>query len=105
MILADRLWAHHAQVTLIGQGYVGLPVAVAFGHAGFRVTGVDTDPDRIAALRAGRSNIEELMPTGAESGTSGNPTPWRSSRGYSARARRSPLQIPTRPASIWMKWS
>jgi len=42
------------RLTVIGQGYVGFPLAVAFARAGFRVAGLDTDPDRVAALNLGR---------------------------------------------------
>lgn len=41
---------HTALVTVIGQGYVGLPLAVAFAREGFRVTGLDIDGERIAGL-------------------------------------------------------
>ena len=41
---------HTALVTVIGQGYVGLPLAVAFAREGFRVTGLDIDAARIGGL-------------------------------------------------------
>jgi UDP-N-acetyl-D-glucosamine dehydrogenase len=41
-------------IGIVGLGYVGLPLAVAFAEAGERVVGVDVDPGKIAALRAGR---------------------------------------------------
>jgi UDP-N-acetyl-D-glucosamine dehydrogenase len=47
-------------VGVIGLGYVGLPLAVAFAEAGERVIGVDVDPRKIAAIRAGRSYIEDI---------------------------------------------
>ncbi len=53
--LTDRIRNHDARLGIVGQGYVGLPLAVEFARAGFAVTGVDTDLDRIAALNAGRS--------------------------------------------------
>jgi len=37
-------------VAIIGQGYVGLPLAIEFARSGFRVTGLDADPERIALL-------------------------------------------------------
>jgi UDP-N-acetyl-D-galactosamine dehydrogenase len=40
-------------IAVIGLGYVGLPVALGFAEAGFDVVGYDTDPRRVAALRAG----------------------------------------------------
>jgi len=36
--LSRRIATHTARLTVIGQGYVGLPLAVAFANAGFTVT-------------------------------------------------------------------
>jgi UDP-N-acetyl-D-glucosamine dehydrogenase len=47
-------------VGVIGLGYVGLPLAVAFAEAGDRVVAVDVDDRKIAALRAGDSYIEDI---------------------------------------------
>jgi UDP-N-acetyl-D-glucosamine dehydrogenase len=47
-------------VGVVGLGYVGLPLAVAFAEAGEQVVGVDISPGRIADLRAGRSYIEDV---------------------------------------------
>jgi len=59
--LADRIQNHDASLTVIGQGYVGLPLAVGFARAGFRVTGLDSDPDRVAALSGGRSHSPDVV--------------------------------------------
>jgi len=48
--LLARILNHTALVTVIGQGYVGLPLAVAFAREGFRVTGLDIDTARISGL-------------------------------------------------------
>src|SRR5205809_4080516 len=53
--LNQRIEARTARLAIVGQGYVGLPVAVEFAATGFTVTGLDTDPDRAAALSFGRS--------------------------------------------------
>ncbi len=58
--LNDRIQRHTARLTVIGQGYVGLPLALEFARAGFPVTGLDIDPDRITALNAGRSYIPDV---------------------------------------------
>src|SRR5712691_3422417 len=58
--LLERIRKHHAHVSVIGQGYVGLPLAVEFARAGFTVTGVDVDLDRIGALNAGRSSTPDV---------------------------------------------
>ena len=58
--LRRRIATHRAKVAIIGQGYVGLPLAVEFAKAGFAVTGLDTDPDRVAALATGRSYVPDV---------------------------------------------
>jgi UDP-N-acetyl-D-mannosaminuronic acid dehydrogenase len=46
-------------VAVIGLGRVGLPLALAFADTGLSVLGVDNDPARIEALRAGRMPFDE----------------------------------------------
>ena len=53
--LTDSIRDRTARITVIGQGYVGLPLAVEFASAGFAVTGLDVDLDRIETLNAGQS--------------------------------------------------
>ena len=57
--LKQRL-ATSPTVGLIGLGYVGLPLAVAFAESGATVIGVDLDSRRIAAIRAGASFVEDV---------------------------------------------
>jgi UDP-N-acetyl-D-glucosamine dehydrogenase len=47
-------------VGVIGLGYVGLPLTVAFAQAGEQVVGVDVDPRKVAAIREGNSYIEDI---------------------------------------------
>jgi UDP-N-acetyl-D-glucosamine dehydrogenase len=47
-------------VGVIGLGYVGLPLVVAFAEAGERVVAVDTDPRKVAAIASGDSYIEDI---------------------------------------------
>ena len=49
-------------IGIVGLGYVGLPLAVAFAGAGEDVIGVDVDASKIAGLRAGESHIEDIPP-------------------------------------------
>jgi len=58
--LSRRIATRAARISVIGQGYVGLPLAVEFARAGFPVTGLDTDPDRVAALASGRSHVPDV---------------------------------------------
>lgn len=48
-------------VVVVGQGYVGLPVAMAAVHAGYDVVGFDTATGRVDALNAGRSHVEDIV--------------------------------------------
>jgi len=47
-------------IGVIGLGYVGLPLAVAFAREGVAVLGVDTDPRKIEAIEAGEPYIEDV---------------------------------------------
>ena len=48
------------KVVIVGQGYVGLPVAMRCNEVGYDVIGVETDGLRLEALRAGRSYVEDI---------------------------------------------
>src|SRR5215213_8456703 len=48
------------KVGIVGLGYVGLPLAVAFAEAGCDVVGVDTDTRRLERLRRSESDIEDV---------------------------------------------
>jgi len=48
------------RIGIIGLGYVGLPLAVAFGEAGSEVVGLDVDQRKVEALNAGNSYIEDV---------------------------------------------
>ena len=58
--LSQRIAAHSATVSVIGQGYVGLPLATEFATAGFPVVGIDADSERAAALGSGRSHVPDV---------------------------------------------
>jgi len=45
---------------IVGLGYVGLPLAIAFAEAGNDVVGLDSDSAKLADLAAGRSYIEDV---------------------------------------------
>jgi nucleoside-diphosphate-sugar epimerase len=47
-------------VGVIGLGYVGLPLTMAFAEAGERVVGVDLDPGKAAATNADESYVEDI---------------------------------------------
>src|SRR6266850_6225428 len=58
--LRERIAARAAVVGVIGQGYVGLPLALVFHEARFRVLGFDIDPKKVAALSRGQSFIQHI---------------------------------------------
>ncbi len=45
---------------MVGLGYVGLPLAVEFAQAGFHVTGIDIDAEKVATLNRGVSYIQDI---------------------------------------------
>jgi len=55
--------SHNRKIAVIGLGYVGLPVAVAFARSGARVVGFDIDQGRIGELRAGTDRTLEIEPS------------------------------------------
>src|SRR5438477_10043084 len=60
--LLDRIAQRKAHIGVIGQGYVGLPLALVFQEAGFTVTGFDVDAKKVAAIGRGESFIKHIGP-------------------------------------------
>jgi UDP-N-acetyl-D-glucosamine dehydrogenase len=58
--LLARIEGRKAHLAVIGLGYVGLPLAVEFGQAGFHVSGIDIDARRVGQLKRGRSYIQDV---------------------------------------------
>lgn len=58
--LISKIGTHKATVGIIGLGYVGLPLVIRFGEAGFKVTGLDVDEDKINKLNQGQSYIKHI---------------------------------------------
>ena len=61
--LLEGIRRHEARCGIIGLGYVGLPLALEFARAGFRVTGIDLDRSKVDAIRDGRSYIVDVRDT------------------------------------------
>ena len=47
-------------VAVVGQGYVGLPVAMRAVEVGYDVVGIDLDPRRVASLGSGISHVDDI---------------------------------------------
>jgi UDP-N-acetyl-D-glucosamine dehydrogenase len=58
--LLERIRDRSAVVGIIGQGYVGLPLALVFEAAGFAVRGFDVDPAKVELLARGESYIKHI---------------------------------------------
>lgn len=60
MELIEKIKSKEAHIGIIGLGYVGLPLVMEFCKAGFRVTGFDIDPEKVALLKRGKSYIKHM---------------------------------------------
>ena len=58
--LLTKISSRTAYVSVIGLGYVGLPLAVVFAEAGHRVIGIDVDDRKVDAIKRGESYIEDI---------------------------------------------
>jgi UDP-N-acetyl-D-glucosamine dehydrogenase len=58
--LKTKIANNDATVTVVGMGYVGLPLALNFAKAGLRTFGLDIDPQKVATLNRGESYIEHI---------------------------------------------
>lgn len=59
-LLLSKIAERKAIVAVAGLGYVGLPLAVEFAGAGFRVLGLDVDESKVRTLNAGGSYIDDV---------------------------------------------
>ena len=59
-MLIESLKSKKARIGIIGLGYVGLPLIIEFGKAGFAVTGLDIDSAKVDQLTKGKSYIKHI---------------------------------------------
>jgi UDP-N-acetyl-D-glucosamine dehydrogenase len=59
-VLQEKIVNRTARVGVVGLGYVGLPLAVEFAKAGFSVTGIDLQEEKVARLNWGESYIQDV---------------------------------------------
>ncbi|MEO0086566.1 MAG: nucleotide sugar dehydrogenase [candidate division WOR-3 bacterium] len=60
MELKEKILKKKAVVGIIGLGYVGLPLAIAIGEAGFKVIGIDIDKEKVNKINKGESYLEDV---------------------------------------------
>jgi len=59
--LREKIKSRRARTGVVGLGYVGLPLAVELGKAGFHATGIDLDPRKVQSITDGRSYIPDVQ--------------------------------------------
>ncbi|MCP9489099.1 MAG: nucleotide sugar dehydrogenase [Solirubrobacteraceae bacterium MAG38_C4-C5] len=56
----ERVAARELRIGIVGLGYAGLPLALAFAEEGFPVVGIDLNAERVAAVNEGRSYLVDV---------------------------------------------
>src|SRR5215472_13326737 len=59
-LLAGKIRSRTAHVGVVGLGYVGLPLAVEYAQAGYKVTGIDVSETKAASVNAGDSYVGDV---------------------------------------------
>jgi UDP-N-acetyl-D-glucosamine dehydrogenase len=60
---AGRVADREAKIAVVGLGYVGMPLAMAYAASGFKVIGYDIAAERVAELAAGKSYLMDVPAT------------------------------------------
>lgn len=60
--LENRIQKKSATLSVVGLGYVGLPLALAFAEAGFKVLGIDSDRKKVYKINRGISYLLDIQP-------------------------------------------
>ena len=60
MSIIDKINDKSAKVGVIGLGYVGLPLALEFANAGYEVTGIDIDQNKVNLINSGKNYIKDI---------------------------------------------
>ncbi len=58
--LIQDIQKKRANISVLGLGYVGLPLAITFANAGFNVTGIDPNEEKVDMLNRGESYISDV---------------------------------------------
>jgi len=59
-ILLDKFERKNAEIGIVGLGYVGLPLALAFCNSGYKVLGVDIDKQKVKMINSGKTYIKHI---------------------------------------------
>ena len=58
--LIGKLRSRKAQIGIVGLGYVGLPLSLAYAEVGYRVLGLDIDENKTDCINQGKSYIQHI---------------------------------------------
>ncbi|MBI4530755.1 MAG: nucleotide sugar dehydrogenase [Candidatus Latescibacteria bacterium] len=58
--LQEAIEQKTAKIAIVGLGYVGLPLAIEFGKAGFEVTGIDISTKKVKLINTGKSDVADV---------------------------------------------
>lgn len=70
LTLSNKIDQHTASIGIVGLGYTGLPLAIAFAKTGLTVTGIDIDAGRVQSVNSGCSYLEDISDADIESALS-----------------------------------
>jgi len=69
--LLEKIKSRQAKVGVIGLGYVGLPLSLNFARVGFKVLGLDVDPEKVRRLSKGESYLRHIDAAPIQAAVSG----------------------------------
>ena len=67
--LINKLNDKNAVIGVVGLGYVGIPLSLRFAEAGYKVLGLDIDPDKAEKISAGKTYIKHIPDEAIKSAT------------------------------------
>lgn len=93
--LQQQIQDRQARVAVIGLGYVGLPLLASCFNAGYTVLGFDVSAERIAALQAGQSPVQDVSATQIQQMNQSQRVLWSCTAADLARAEIVLICVPT----------
>ncbi len=95
MQLIEKIRKKKVHACVMGLGYVGLPLALEFVRAGYRVVGLDSNPGRIGDLQKGKSYIPDVSSESVSAGLGTNRLEFTSDNGMLAAVDAISICVPT----------